>query len=128
MKYEFGGKVYVQEKLVWGQVRALASVLKGLSFEASMNVPSIIETFGEKISQALAIVLTEEGHSIKGKDLVAQAEILDATIPIDVVIQVIEDFFVCNPTALILEKLAGAIGNFQNQIVAPETTETTSTK
>lgn len=116
MRYEFGGKVYIQEKLVWGQVRQIASALKGISFAGEMTVPGLIDMLGDKLSLALAVILTEEGVSMKNKDIEAIAEEIDSTIPIDTMMQVIEDFFTCNPMASILEKLAGLIGGVQNQV------------
>ena len=116
MRYEFGGKVYTQEKLVWGQVRQIASALKGISFDGEMSVVGLIDAIGEKLSTALAVVLTEEGTSVKDKDLDVLAKEIEATIPIDIVMQVVEDFFICNPTALILEKLTGLMEGVQERM------------
>lgn len=116
MRYEFGGKVYTQEKLVWGQVRQIASALKGVSFTGEMSVAGLIDMVGDKLSSVLAIVLTEEGTSIKDKDLTVLAEEIEASIPIDMLMQVVEDFFICNPMALVLEKLTGLVGGVQKQV------------
>lgn len=115
-EYEFGGKTYVQNELVWGQVKQLASVLKGVQIEGNLTVIKIIELLGVKLSDALAVVLTEKGTSIKDKNLEKMAEEIEWSIPIKIKIKVIEDFFSCNPTALIFEKLAGLMGSFQEAV------------
>jgi hypothetical protein len=115
-EYEFGGKTYIQKELVWGQVKQLASVLKGVQIEGNLTVLKIIELLGDKLSDALAVVLTEKGTSIKDKNLEKIAEEIEWSIPIKIKIKVIEDFFFCNPTALIFEKLAGLMGSFQEAV------------
>jgi hypothetical protein len=116
MRYEFGGKVYTQEKLVWGQVRQIASALKGVSFQGEVSVAGLIDMVGDRLSSVLAIVLTEEGALVKDKDLDTLAKEIETTIPIDVLMQVVEDFFICNPMALVLEKLTGLVGGVQKQV------------
>ena len=125
MQYQFGGKTYVQEQLVWGQVKQLAPILRDISFDNGMTMATIVEVLGDKLSTALAVVLTEEGTPIKGKDLNVLAETIDDSIPLEVVLQVIEDFFICNPTALILEKLTGMMESFQKKLT--ETAKTAET-
>ncbi len=115
-EYEFGGKTYVQNELVWGQVKQLASVLKGIQIEGNLTILKIIEILGVKLSSALAVVLTEKGTSIKDKNIEKMADEIEWSIPIKTKIKVIEDFFFCNPTALIFEKLAGLMGNFQEAV------------
>lgn len=116
MRYEFGGKVYVQERLVWGQVRQIASALRGVSFQGEVTIPGLIDLAGDRLSTILAIVLTEEGASMKDKDLVELAAEIESVIPIETVMQVVEDFFICNPMASVLEKLTGLIGGVQKQV------------
>jgi hypothetical protein len=126
MKYEFGGKVYIQEKLVWGQVKQLASVLKGITIEGQMTVPVLIDLLGDKLPLAMAVVLTEEGTSPKDKNLEAIAKEFEFGIPVDIAFQVIEDFFSCNPIASTLQKLTGMMGSLQGNLtetlekIAPE--------
>lgn len=117
MRYEFNDKVYVQNKLVWGQVKQLSTVVKGISFEEDITAQYLIDLLGDKLSTALAIVLTEEGKSIKDKDLVVVADEMENTIPVDVMFQVIEDFFICNPVAFLLEKVTGMIGSLSTNLM-----------
>jgi aminopeptidase C len=107
MQYEFGGKVYFQEKLVWGQVKQLVSLLKDAVIDKPMSTIELIEMLGDKLPSAIAIVLIAEGERLKDKNLEALTEEIEEKMPVDMIIQVVEDFFTCNPTASILEKLAG---------------------
>lgn len=105
--YEFAGKRYYQAKLVWGQVKQINAVIKGIQFPASgITVPTMIGLLGEKVPLVLAIILTEEGASLKDKDLDALAADFEYDIPLDIIIQVFEDFFGINPIISVLEKLA----------------------
>ena len=126
MKYEFGGKTYIQEMLVWGQVRQLASILKGIKFEGQMTVGVVIDILGDTLPSAIAIVLTEEGTSLKDKDFESMAKDFEFSLPIDVAVKVIEDFFICNPTVSLLEKLKGMMEKLQgslNEVVEKQVPE-----
>ena len=110
-KYDIGGKVYVQRPLVLGQTRQLLRVLDGLALPGNLEVRSLIETLGESLPAALAVVLTEEGKSPKDKDIEALAAELEFSITLEQTAQVIEDFFDCNPLPSLLDKLTKAAGN-----------------
>jgi len=109
MEYEIGEKIYVQNKLVWGQVRQLVPILKGIEFQEDITVSYLLEILGDKIPIALAVVLTEKGKSIKDKDIVTLASEFEEIIELDIVFQVIEDFFSCNPVSSLLKKAMGMI-------------------
>ena len=115
-KYEIDGKVYVQKELVWGQVKQIIDVLKGVTFPPNPTPLDIISILYERLPSALAIVLTEEGQSVKDKDLTALSSELSFKISLGVTMQVIEDFFDCNPTALLLERLQKLIGKISNEV------------
>lgn len=112
-RYTIGGKTYIQRTLVLGQVKQLKIVLTGLEIPENSTGFDVVEILGDRIPQALAIVLTEEGTTLKGKDLTALAEELEFSIEAQVVFEVIEDFFICNPTVTLLQKLAGMIGSLR---------------
>jgi hypothetical protein len=128
MKYEFGSKVYVQNKLVWGQVKQLASILKDITFEGDITVSYLINLLDDKLMPAVAVVITEEGTSIKNKDIDKIAEELEETIPVDVVIQVVEDFFTCNPVSSLLEKAGNMMKNLNTNLNQEDLTTTTTTE
>jgi hypothetical protein len=123
-KYEIGGKVYEQKALVWGQVQQLTNLLTGLAFSSGMSPVDMVGIIGDKMPVALAIVLTEQGKSPRGKNLTELAEELAFDTSVEMVVKIIEDFFDCNPTASYLEKINKLVGNVTNQvnqgIISPE--------
>jgi len=104
-KYEIAGKVYIQNPLVLGQIRQLMHLLEGLKIPREIDTLGLIAILGGKISQAIAIVITLEGTSPKEKDISVFASEIEFELSPDITMQVIEDFFDCNPIPLILERL-----------------------
>jgi len=115
-KYEIGSKVYEQKALVWGQVQQLTNLLTGLAFSSDMTPVEMVGIIGDKMPVALAIVLTEQGKSPRGKNLTELAEELAFDTSVEMVVKIIEDFFDCNPTALYLEKISKLVGNVTKQV------------
>lgn len=110
MQYVIGGQKYSQSPLVLGQWRQLFEAMKGLTIPGEANAIELIGILGDRISEALAIVLNPDGVPLKEKDLTAIAGEIEFGIEGEVLIQVIEDFFVCNPLPLILQKINAAAG------------------
>jgi len=106
-KYNIGGKSYVQKPLVLGQLRQLLDVLRGVAIPVGAEVPEIVLALGDNLPEALAVILTESGKSPQDKDIPDLAGELAFTIPVDLTVEVIEDFFDCNPIASLLERFAG---------------------
>jgi len=111
--YTIEGREFVQKPLVWGQVRQLLAVLKGVDLTEAVSPMDIISLIGDKMPDALAVVLTEKGGSVKDKDLTSLSEFLGFHIPVKMMVMVIEDFFECNPTAIYLEKIEKLIGKIE---------------
>lgn len=116
-KYTIGNKVYSQRELVWLQIKQLLAIIKDLRFE-SMEVAGIVATLGEKIDQALAVVLIPAGTAIKDKtrDLDAFADELSSDLTPSTILQVVADFFACNPIASLSEQLAGTIDQVRGNV------------
>lgn len=106
-KYNINGVIYIQRPLVLGQISQMVSVIEGLSF-TSLEPLGILLALEDRITRAMAIVLTPEGTKIIDKDIDELADTL-FECPFDTTLEVVADFFVCNPTASLLEKLAGTI-------------------
>jgi hypothetical protein len=104
--YEIGGKNYQQRPLVLGQLRQLIALMPGITL-TSLAPLDIINTLGDKLSQAIAIVLVPEGIPLKDKEITTLAVEIEFSIDPETVIKVVEDFFVCNPIHSLLERLAG---------------------
>lgn len=107
-RYEIGGAAYVQRPLVLGQVRQLLEVLDGVRFAPDADPFALVAALGDRLALALAVVLTPEGQSPRGKDLPALADELEFAIAPEQVLEVVEDFFGCNPMASLVERLTGA--------------------
>lgn len=126
-EYEFGGKRYVQTKMVWGQVKQLNALIKGIQFPTTGLSPAgLIDLLGEKVPLAVAILVYEEGTSLKDKDLDALVAQFEFELPFDTVIKVIEDFFVLNPIISVIEKLKVGIQALQKQMTAAGMTPLTA--
>lgn len=117
-KYEIGGKTYIQRELVLGQVRDVLAILQGVRLPAVLDTFSLVAGLGEHLPGLLAVVLTEEGKSARQKDRAALAEELAETLTLPQTLQVVEDFFRCNPISLLLDRMTalavtatGAIGS-----------------
>ena len=107
LKYTIGNKAYIQRRLVMGQVDQLLEALEGTSLTGSVNPLDIQKALGDKIYLCMAIVLVEEGKSPKRDidELRALADEIQWSIHPEQEIEVIENFFDCNPIVSILERL-----------------------
>jgi hypothetical protein len=115
--YEIGGKKYVQKTLVIGQVRQLQGLLDGITIPSDCDIAGVVKALGDNIYLALAIVLTLEGESPRGKDLSTLAGEIEWSITPEQTFEVVDDFFGCNPVASILQKLAGVVGKIQGLLM-----------
>lgn len=106
-RYEIGDKIYHQRELVIGQVSELLRVLRGVSIPADADDIGIVTAVGERLPEALAAILIEEGTSLRGRDLNRLADTLAETVTPDQAMRIIEDFLGCNPVSSLLERLTG---------------------
>ncbi len=120
--YIIGGKKYIQRPITLGQARKLSSLVKHI-VKAFMelddfNAGAIFFAFGDLLPQAIAIVLLEEdkisGKSLdairdylRSRDIEALASDIEWTSYPLQNMQVIEDFFDCNPAASLFVQFAG---------------------
>lgn len=137
-KYHIGDKVYCQKPLVLGQIKQLEAFMKNFIIPGDLNVITLMSILGDKIPSALAIVLIEEGKSLSDRfglsvsplkrgdqgvcnsgfgyepilETMNQIALAIAiNIDLETTAQVIEDFFACNPTASIFQRLSGIISS-----------------
>lgn len=117
-KYQFSDKTYIQKKLVLGQINQLIHFFRenNITILNEVTVQGVVISLGDKIPHALAIVLTEEGKSPKGKDLKALAEEIEFGISPETTLEVVEHFFDCNHIPSLLEKLTGMMGKITEKI------------
>ena len=106
-EYEIDGVTYVQKPLVLGQLKQLLSLLQRLRIPADADALGVIMAVGNDLPELLAVVLVEKGASPRDKDLAALSERLAFSITMETALQVVEDFFACNPVSSLLERIAG---------------------
>jgi hypothetical protein len=105
--YEIGGRTFTQKKLVWGQVKQLNEIVKGVQFPAmGWSLAELIGLLGDKVPEVLAIILREGEGNLKDKDLDALALFMEENAEIDTIVRVFEDFFSVNPITYVLGKLS----------------------
>ena len=119
-EYTINGTLYTQSALVLGQWRQLLNILKDVAVPADASAGQLAVILGDRLPAAFAVVLNPAGVSLRDKDLRAVADDLEFALSTETAIQVIEDFFVCNPLSSLLERIGGVAGN-----LAPAETGTT---
>jgi hypothetical protein len=106
-KYVIGGKTYIQKALSWGQWKQLRKAIEGIVIPEDLDPLELVIVFEDKIPLLLAVVITEEGKSPKDKNLEELVGEIEFEITAELILQVIEDFFVANPVVSILRQLTG---------------------
>jgi len=110
-KYTINGVCYTQTPIVLGQAIQLAKNINGMSDSIDGDsLGSLIETLGASLPMLMAIVLNPEGVAPQDKDIDELATILEANAELEIVEQVVSDFFICNPLTKMLENLETATG------------------
>jgi hypothetical protein len=119
-KYVIGGNTYIQRPLVLGQLKQLLDVLKGITIPADMETIALVDALGGRLPKALAVVLNPEGLPLREKDIDDLAVEIEFAITLEQTVEVVEDFFACNPLPSLLSKLGMAAGKITAQMT-PET-------
>ena len=115
MKYEINGKTYIQKPLVLGQIGQLALCLNGLSIPSDGNPVGMIMKLGDRLNQAIAVVLREEGKPLRDKDIEAMTAEFEDSIDAQTQLSVVKDFFDCNPITFLLETLPPGSGRYKTR-------------
>jgi len=105
MEYIIGGKKYIQRPLVLGQVKQLSKLLKDVVISPGDTPVNIIEILGDKLPEAMAIVLTPEGQTVKDKNIEEIAREIEFQLDLETAVKVVEDFFVCNQISLLWKRV-----------------------
>lgn len=122
--YTIGNKTYIQKPLVFGQLKQLISLLQGLKIPDALDIFQLIDILDNKIHKAVAIVLTEEGTSLRDKDIEKVEKEIEYEIDINTIAKVIEDFFELTPISSLLERIGGlkdAVVGTRNTAFLPRT-------
>jgi len=115
-KYTIGDKIFIQKKLVLGQWKELRAILDEIKIPVELTPLSLVQSLGSNLFVVLAIVLTEDGKSPRGKDLAALADEIEYGITPDTAIEALADFFDLNPIPLILKSLADLSGIIKTKL------------
>jgi len=126
--YKIGGITYQQRPLVIGQVKQLLTVLEGLTIPSDIDMMGLVATLGDRLPDALAVILTPDGMSPKDKDLKKLSEELAFSLEIEQAMEVVEDFFVLNPISSLFGRLNQAIEKIQAQFLMSSTTSSASSQ
>jgi len=124
--YKIGDKEYVQKPVVFGQLRQLLGLLDGLALPLDSSPLSIVAAFGDRLPTAIGIVLQEDGVRLIEKDPVELGRRIEFDLTPEQTVEIIEDFFDCNPVAELGLKLSGMIQSVKGKVKMP--TPTGSTK
>lgn len=118
-EYVVGERTYVQRPLVLGQIRQLINELGSMGIDPTSDKKTLVATIvaSDKLERVLAIVLTPKGEAVRDKDLAALAKDLEFDLTPEQIMAVVDDFFDCNPTVSILEKLIGIFRKVKGMIL-----------
>jgi len=108
-KYEIGGVVYEQKKLVLGQINQLIGLLKEVNIPAEATAMNLITALGDKLPLAIAIVLHKPEVKLKDKDIKEVADEIEFEMSPELALEVIEDFFDLTPISSLLEKVGKTV-------------------
>lgn len=125
--YTIGGKTYRQTPLVWGQIEQLLGVIDGVQF-SSLDPLAIIAALGNRISQAVAVVLIPEGETAasKTRDIRRLADELAFDLDPATLMEIVADFFGCNPIASLSGKLAETVTRIRESLPTSSPTASSS--
>jgi len=125
-EYEINGKKYVQKKTVFIQAKELIDlVINVLNEKADIEAPEDdggeiasrtavewAELLGDKFLDAVAIVLIPEGKTARERNIknaVADLELAE----LDIIFQIVEDFFSLNKAAGYYQRVLSIMTKFQ---------------
>jgi len=107
--YEINGKKFTQEKLRLGQLRQLLDILKDIVLPSDFDTISLVSVLGDKISEAIAIILIEEGKTLKDKNVIELANEIEFELDLDKTLEIVNDFFDCNDLTSLFNKFTETI-------------------
>jgi len=109
--YTIDGTIFEQRELVFGQWQQLNRELKGMELPEQLTQRALIAAVADKLDRLVAIVLVEAGKSPRDKDLDDLAPQLAFSMKAEQIAAVVNDFFICNQVASIVDLVIGIIAN-----------------
>ena len=115
-KYEIGGVVYEQKRLVLGQINQLIGLLKEVNIPKESTAMNLVTALGDKLSLAIAIVLHKPDVKLRDKDIKEIASDIEFEMSPELALEVIEDFFDLTPISSLLEKVGKTVGKIADKM------------
>lgn len=109
-EYVIGGKRFFQKELVWGQVKQVLTEIKGVDLPSSTTTKDVLKIFEDKLPRLVAIVLEQEGVSLKEKNIDDLVYFFEWELSTKLIEEIVEDFFGFNPILSWSEKMQKGIG------------------
>ena len=120
--YEINGIVYRQRPLVLGQLAALGELLEAVTIR-ELTVQGIIQAFGDRLADAMAVVLVPQGQKVRDRDLNALARELDEHMTIETALEVVADFLHFNPISSLFERIRAITARINTALPEPKPEE-----
>lgn len=125
-EYDINGRTFVQRPLVLGQDKQLLRVLDGIVLPEQLTLSSLLDALGERLCQAIAVVITEKGCSPRDKDVGKLADELEWSLDPLLALEIADDFFVLNPVSSLLERAGRMIARLNGALAGLGTGSTRS--
>ena len=114
-QYVINGKHYFQEELKFIQFKELMDLI--LPFQnafpkdpgESLDVQTLVKLFGQNFLRAVAVVLIEEGLSVRERDIERAVEDLEVE-SLEKIEEIVEDFFSLNDLHSHIGRITGIMG------------------
>ncbi len=118
-EYTIGGRIFIQKALTPGQWKQIIPLLFQIKLPENLDALSMVFLLGNYIHRALAIVLREKGQKLKDKDLDSLTEFMEEEADALTTLEVVEDFFGCNPMTSISKGLSRLQESLKNLTTGP---------
>jgi hypothetical protein len=109
IRYQIGGRVYLQRPLVLLQIEQLVEIINPAMF-ADLGEPTatgIVRVLGSKIAAITAIVLIPQGVEVDERDMADMTAHLRKHLDIAMAGRIVDDFLSCNPISSVFDRLSG---------------------
>lgn len=116
-QYQIGENTFTMRPLRAGQVHQLLALLKEVNLPSELNVLSLIAALGDKIAEAIAIILIDSRVPLKDKNVNKLAKEIEFEMDLDLELKIIEDFFVLTPVSSILEKMGKTVEKISQELM-----------
>lgn len=126
--YEIGGRKFVQRKVVWGQAKQIIKEIEGVELPSEFTPKDVLKVLESRLPRLVSIVLIPEGESARTKKNDEMLEFFEWEMSLEQTMEIIEDFFVCNPIPSWLDKVGAGMSKMTSDFGKSSEKETGSTE